>query len=191
MVVVLDFSLRRMLVRLDWANSSRCTMRTHMSMLPIMNAVLCRCRWGGQPPEAVQRQLEQIFRWVCTGRRPHAPLTSARPRAHRSDARSPGRSRSSAVFAVIALWHVHLLQRFDACADRRGSAAWGCMYQIPGLSAWSLYLMHGGSAACICCTHACTLVAALVSPHAGVGMSFCDLNIVCVSWYDVVLCMHL
>ena len=95
----------------------------------------------------------------CACRRPHAPLTSAHPRAHSSDARSPGRSRSSASFVLIALGHVHLLERFDAGADRRGPAASCCMYQRPSLRAGSLLLMHGGSAACLwSCVHACIVM---------------------------------
>ena len=95
----------------------------------------------------------------CACRRPHAPLTSAHPRAHSSDARSPGRSRSSASFVLIALGHVHLLEQFDAGADRRGHAAWCCMYHRPSLRAGSLLLMHGGSAACLwSCVHACIVM---------------------------------
>ena len=113
----------------------------------------------------------------CACRRPHAPLTSAHPRAHSSDARSPGRSRSSASFVLIALGHVHLLEQFDAGADRRGHAAWCCMYHRPSLRAGSLLLMHGGSAACLWSyVHACIVMYLTCHVHVLVAVSICDLS---------------
>ena len=186
MAVVHYFSLRRMLVSVEIVAPCACPCASQCyPPLPLLCADAGSMTASRSGPTAVGEK-HQVS---CGRRRPHTSLTSACPRAHRSDARSPGRSRSSAVFVVIALGHVHLLQRFDACADRRGHAAWCCMYQRPGLRAGPLYLVHGGSAASICCTKACTLVAALVSPHARVGVSFCDLNIVCAS--GAMSCMHL
>ena len=62
MAVVLDFSLLRMLVRLGRGKISQ--MRAHMSMLPTMTAVLCRCSFADSlpKPKAGRRQLEQIIR---------------------------------------------------------------------------------------------------------------------------------
>ena len=115
----------------------------------------------------------------CACRRPHALLTSARPCAHRSDARSLGRSTSSASFVLIALEHVHLLEQFDAGADRRGHAAWCCIVlHVPQTQsegcvfladAWGQCSMLVELCACLHCD-------ALDLPHVLVAVSICDLS---------------
>ena len=92
-------------------------------------------------------------------RRPHAPLTPAYPRAHRSDARSPGRSRSTVSFVLIALGHVHLLQRFEGDAAGARAALAACMPPLPPLAAAMHLAMHGSSAACLwSCVNACSVM---------------------------------
>ena len=112
----------------------------------------------------------------CGRHRPHAPLTSAHPRAHLSDAHSPGRSTSSESFALIALGHAHLLQRFEGDAAGARAALDVCMLPLPPLATAIRSAMDGSSAACLwSCVHALHCDA-FDLPHVLVAVSMCDLS---------------
>ena len=134
-------------------------MRAHMSMLPTMTAVLCRCTASRTASRSGPTAVGANHQVSCGRHRPHAPLTSAHPRAHLSDAHSPGRSTSSESFALIALGHAHLLQRFEGDAAGAHAALDVCMLPLPPLATAIRSAMDGSSAACLwSCVHACIVM---------------------------------
>ena len=153
MVVVPDFSQRRMLGRLDGTKSRRCAHACPCYPPWLLFCAGAASRTASRSGPTAVGANHQVG---CARRRPHAPLTSAWSRAHRSDARSLGRSRSGELFALIALGHAHLLQRFEGDAAGARAALDVCM--LP-LATAIRSAMDGSSAACLwSCVHACIVM---------------------------------